>query len=213
MGRDWHDITYLMNGHDRQRAAYQVLRELDVFYKLKAYKPLLAGSYPLDLEVDDSDLDVLCEAANLLDFESKLTAYYGRYPEFRCEALLDGALPTMFASLRCRGVQVEFFAQQIPVRHQVAFRHMEIEERLLRLAGYEAHRAIRVLKGQGIKTEPAFAKYFGLDGDPYQGLLDLYNKSDDALREQLPGLNVRALEEVQPPKPKRKHITDDWDDE
>lgn len=212
MLRDWSDITYLMNGHDRQRAAYQVLRELDAFYKLKPFSPLLVGSYPLDLEVDDSDLDIICEAGNLLDFEQQLTQWYGHYESFRAEALLDGAMPTMFVELVCRGFKVEFFAQQIPVRHQVAFRHMEIEERLLRLAGFEARRAIRTLKEQGVKTEPAFAKYFGLDGDPFQALLDLSKLDDETLLKQVPGLNVRALEGVPEAPPKKKLITDDWDD-
>ncbi len=210
MARNWHDITYLMSGHDQQRRAYQVLRELDVFFQLKAYAPMLAGSYPLDLEVDDSDLDILCEAQNLLAFEQKLNELYHHHQDFHCEAQLDGALPTMFASLRCQGMLVEFFAQQIPVRHQAGFRHMEMEERLLRLGGYQARRAIRTLKAQGVKTEPAFAKYFGIDGDPYEALLTLAKLDDAALRRELPGLNVRALEnEVPPPK---KLITDDWDD-
>jgi len=38
------------------------------------------------------------------------------------------------------------------------------------------------LKVSGLKTEAAFARYFGLGGDQYETLLDLYEAGDEALR-------------------------------
>jgi hypothetical protein len=38
----------------------------------------------------------------------------------------------------------------------------------------EAHREIRRLRRAGLKAEPAFARYFGLEGDPYEALLALH---------------------------------------
>ena len=60
---------------------------------------------------------------------------------------------------------------------------MIAEARLLSLAGESAKQAIRALKKQGIKTEPAFARYFGLLGDPYETLYALADASEAKLRD------------------------------
>ena len=58
---------------------------------------------------------------------------------------------------------------------------MVVEARLLRHGGPEVRHKIRQLKGQGLKTEPAFAAVFGLPGDPYQTLLALAELPEDTL--------------------------------
>lgn len=50
---------------------------------------------------------------------------------------------------------------------------------------YVLHWAIQQLKAVGLKTEPAFADYFGLSGDPYQAMLELESLTDDELRNAL----------------------------
>ncbi|MFQ5649835.1 MAG: DUF4269 domain-containing protein [bacterium] len=66
-----------------------------------------------------------------------------------------------------------------PVEKQNAYRHLMVCNRLLRIGGNKARQQILELRGRGMKTEPAFAAYFGLKGDPYQVLLEL-----EALDEQ-----------------------------
>ena len=51
----------------------------------------------------------------------------------------------------------------------------------LREGGEEALQAIRALKMEGIKTEPAFGQYFCLPGDPYETLLTLADVSAEEL--------------------------------
>jgi len=41
------------------------------------------------------------------------------------------------------------------------------------------------LKLAGSKTEPAFAQYFKLEGDPYEVLVQLSYLDDEALRERV----------------------------
>ena len=75
------------------------------------------------------------------------------------------------------------FAQDVPVAGQFACLHLLVEDRLLRLASEAAREAIRQLKRDGLKTEPAFAHYFGLAGDPYEELARLAWAKEDELRE------------------------------
>ncbi|MFD0616551.1 DUF4269 domain-containing protein [Paenibacillus sp. GCM10027629] len=60
---------------------------------------------------------------------------------------------------------------------------MIVEHRILQVIGTEGKREIRELKQNGLKTEPAFAKWLNLDGDPYAALLAMYDWSDEKLRQ------------------------------
>lgn len=177
--RPLRDIGYLLHGTLRQQAAYRVLNSLRFFERFAAYAPALAGTIPLGLDLPDSDLDLLCEVYDSAEFIQGLEAEYGNQPGFYwVEKRLDH-FPVTLARFTAGGFPIEIFGQPRPVIEQRAYRHMLIEARLLRLAGEPAYRAIGELRAQGVKTEAAFARYFGLPGDPYQRLLEL-ERMDDA---------------------------------
>lgn len=81
---------------------------------------------------------------------------------------------------------VQIFAQPRPVIEQNAYRHMVVEARLLEIGSARAREAVRALNKAGLKTEPAFARYFHLEGDPYATLLELERLNADELRRRLP---------------------------
>ena len=64
------------------------------------------------------------------------------------------------------------------------------EQRLLALDSRLGSAVVR-LKEEGLKTEPAFASVLGLNGDPYEAMLMLEEKSD----EELVGLIQKGLGE------------------
>jgi len=138
---------------------------------LRAGGPVLAGTFPLGLDVEGSDLDVIVYAPNPARFAARLTRAFVHRPGFRLRLRNVGGLPTVVARFREEGFPVEVFAQARPAGMQRAVRHLRIEARLLRLAGAELGRCVRALKARGVKTEPAFARCLGLEGDPYQTLL------------------------------------------
>jgi hypothetical protein len=67
----------------------------------------------------------------------------------------------------------EVFGQNIPTENQNAYRHMTIENRILKEKGSKFKQRVKELKSNGMKTEPTFAKLLGLDGNPYVELLKL----------------------------------------
>ncbi|MED2006847.1 DUF4269 domain-containing protein [Brevibacillus borstelensis] len=182
--RDWFDPSYLKKGTPRQREAWAVLDSLGIFDGLKEYQPVLCGTIPLDIDVEDSDLDLICTTADLDRFGHVLKEKYGHLDHFTQDRGEIRNIPTATASFWYRGFQLECFAQPIPVTEQNAYRHMMIEARLLQLSGQEAAKEIRALKERGLKTEPAFALYYGIVGDdPYQALLELERYSNEQLKQ------------------------------
>lgn len=177
----WTDLSYLLEGTRRQRDAYRTLQTLDLFHTLQDYTPILVGTIPLDIDTEQSDLDILCEAHDLNRFQQDVTTAFGRQPRFRVLATWKDQLPALVAGFTAEGFPVEIFAQPRPVTDQNGYRHLVVEARLLALGGEEARVRIRELKRAGLKTEPAFARYFQLDGDPYQTLLHLAQLSEAEL--------------------------------
>jgi Domain of unknown function (DUF4269) len=177
----WTDLTYLLRGTQRQQDVYRALQTLDVFRVLRDYTPILVGTIPLDVDIEQSDLDIICEAHNLSYFQHDVIKAFGRQAHFQVRETGKDDLPAVVASFTAAGFPIEIFGQPRPVIDQNGYRHMVVEARLLALGGEEVRLRIRELKRAGLKTEPAFARYFQLAGDPYQALLHLAQLSDDEL--------------------------------
>lgn len=179
---NWLDPTYLAAGTQRQQAAYRTLEGLRLFAILNAYSPVLAGTIPLDVDVASSDLDILCQVNDLEAFERLLSAEFGHLPEFSTRRAPFDHQPTVLADFAFHGERIEIFGQARPVLAQTAYRHLVIEAALLSLGGEHARSAIRGYKQNGEKTEPAFARYFHLEGDPYRALLLVAELDEESLR-------------------------------
>ena len=187
----WQDISYLREGNARQQAAYRALESLGIMRILRAYSPLLVGTIPIGIDVQTSDLDVVCEARDLVAFERRVSEAFGQRVGFRIRRKSIKGVPSVVANLLHRGFEVEIFGQPQPVTEQHAYRHMVVEARLLAIGGEEARREIRRLKGAGLKTEPAFARYFGLTEDPFEALLELSRLGEVELRDRVWGAQRR----------------------
>lgn len=172
---------------ERLLRAYQVLQELKVFEALRDYSPVLVGTIPLGIDVPGSDLDIICEVYDLPGFQERVVAAFGQMKHFRVKQVSIGGTPSIIANFSYDEFPIEIFGQPRPVDQQSAFRHMQIEARLLTIGGVEARKAIRQLKQSGFKTEPAFAHYFRIEGDPYQRLLEMAAMSDQDLLQFVQG--------------------------
>jgi hypothetical protein len=166
------DLTYLRAGNTRQQAAYATLINHDIPGKLAAFDPVLAGTIPIGIDVETSDLDVICCWADKKTFADALQRCFGEYRGFLLAEMAVRGEEAIVASFDVDGFDVEIFGQNIPVRQQNAYRHLLIEHRILTEKGEAFRQQIIQLKQQGHKTEPAFAMLLGLDtDDPYSALL------------------------------------------
>ena len=70
---DFTTIDYLENGNEKQKRAYKVLSKYQIFEKLKDYSPILAVTIPIEIDIEGSDLDIICEVD--LNFEKDFLDY------------------------------------------------------------------------------------------------------------------------------------------
>lgn len=177
----WQDIAYLAHGNERQRKAHRTLENLQVLHILRDYTPVLVGTIPIAIDVAGSDLDIVCEVHDLAAFEQLVTQAFGRQQGFRLKRKRVNDLPTIVANFEA-GFPIEIFAQPRPVAEQNAYRHMAVQARLLALGGEKARQEIQGLKRTGLKTEPAFTRYFNIQGDPFEALLELSRLDEKELQ-------------------------------
>ena len=165
------DLGRLAHGSPRQRAAHAALASLDILTALADCDATLAGTLPLGCDIEDSDLDIICHAADLAAFAARLAGLYSHCDGFHIERLDVRGVPSLVASF-CHGdFRVEVFAQDVPVAEQNAVQHLQ-SEALLLAHDPAAVEPIRALKRQGLSTEEAFCAHFAIPGDPYAALLD-----------------------------------------
>jgi hypothetical protein len=174
---DWRDLGYLARGSARQRQAYRVLGELDLLGRLRPFDPILVGTIPLEVDIESSDLDIACCVRAREPFVATVQRELGTGGGLVVQPLGD-ALVVYFSY---GGWAFELFGQPLATEAQAGFRHLEVEWRLLQLGGAAARDAIRAYKRDGLKTEPAFARYFDIPGDPYATLLEWWAYDDAAL--------------------------------
>jgi hypothetical protein len=54
-------IDYLKTGNARQQRAYDVLTNHRILAQLAPFSPVLVGTIPINIDIESSDLDVICQ--------------------------------------------------------------------------------------------------------------------------------------------------------
>lgn len=167
---------------ESNRQVYNAIRNSDVLSFLKPFNPLIAGTFPLNLYLDSSDVDILITANNFDLVSRILDEKLKHFPSYkRRESIVDDE-KALVVTFVFDGVNFEIFGQHIPSIKQRGYRHFLAEERLLKIGGMDFRDEITKLRRKGLKTEPAFATLLGLEGDPYEELLILQKKSNRELQ-------------------------------
>ncbi|MFS0671768.1 DUF4269 domain-containing protein [Ornithinibacillus sp. 179-J 7C1 HS] len=168
-------IEVLKNGSVKQQKAYEAISRLNILKDLAGYNPLLCGTIPLGIDVEQSDLDIIFEVYDFEQFQELIFSLYQDLPSFRMKETVMKGKKVLKANFRYLDFDFELFGQAESTRKQNAFVHMVIEYELLQQYPTIKEKIIR-LKHQGIKTEPAFCQVLGIDGDnPYEDLI-VYGK-------------------------------------
>lgn len=165
------DISYLITGTDKQQKVFQILTENDILEKLHCFAPILVGTIPINIDIENSDLDIICYVNNEEEFVNTLQLHFKNEKDFVISK--NEKFNSIKANFFIQDFEFEIFGQDIPTQQQNAYRHMLIEYKLLLEKGEQFRLKVIELKKQGYKTEPAFARLLNLQGDAYEELLKL----------------------------------------
>lgn len=166
------DITYLKNGTTKQKKIFQILTFHSFFKLLNPFNPCLVGSIPLGIDIETSDVDIICCSDDPKFFFLTCVKISALFSDIRYKMYKDN-FNTQTFSFFLEGLQFEIFCQNQKVEEQMAYKHLKIEHKILQNRDENFKISIIDLKINGFKTEFAFAKLLNIKGDPYQELLKL----------------------------------------
>lgn len=170
-----------MSQHDARPNYQQVIDQLGLIAALTDFDPVVIGTPPLGIAIEDSDIDIACSASDLSVFAVHAREKFEHFDAFEIHEIQHLAEPACVAKFHALNWDIELFCQTMPTREQWGVRHFHIEQRLLKLFPVLKSKVI-TLKQDGMKTEPAFAQLLGLKGDPYTAMLELEIMSDDDIK-------------------------------
>jgi hypothetical protein len=176
---------YLRLGNPNQQELWEDLEKWKILKNLIGFKPTLAGTIPIGIDTETSDVDILVKY-NVPSHLQKIC--YAKFRNFANYSFSEKTI-SLRVTLICRfstpKFQYEIFGQSLEPTEQYAWIHMMVENRFLSLANENFRETIRELKRSGLKTEHAFCEALALKGDPFKTLLLWNQKSDDEYRDLL----------------------------
>ncbi|WP_167881155.1 DUF4269 domain-containing protein [Leptospira gomenensis] len=174
--------NFLKNGNLKQRKIWEEIKRHSIFDSISKYGPVFAGTVPLEIDIDESDVDILCSYKDSEEFKLELGTSFSRFYDFEIEEKNFQNLATIITRFRIENFKYEIFAQPIPVESQMGFVHMIVEHRILTFAVPEFGEKIKDLKLRGRTTEQAFCDLLRIDEDPYEYLFELRTWSDPEIK-------------------------------
>lgn len=177
---DWQNISYLEKGTEKQQSAIATLKKYKILDSLSPYNPVLVSTVCVELDVDGSDLDIICQHNNLDGFSDSVTGKFKEYPNFK-HWLGKSENEEIVISFQADTFEIEIYCAKVPLKEQFAYRHLSMMERTLLIGGDRLRRKVKELEISGLKTEASFAKILGLSDDPFLAFLKLEALNDDQL--------------------------------
>lgn len=182
------NIEYLKNGNEIQQKSYKILKENKILEILSKYDPLLVGTIPINLDIDSSDLDIVCKVEDFEDIKKILLKEFNKYNDFKIKH--DEKEKTLVCNFKIDNMEIEIYSSNTNTEKSNGYKHMLIEYKILNLAPQKFKDKIIDLKLNGFKTEPAFGKVLKLVGNPYEELLRLEKLSEKKLKILINNINL-----------------------
>ena len=172
MENDFLNIEYLKNGDTTQKKVYKTITKFNLIEQLRQFNPILVGTFPLGINIETSDIDIIGSTNNFSDTFDYLVKNFSEFHDFKIQLNDQNQTKYILCSFWIKRFRIEIFLENKNPKEQVAYKHMLIEANILNQKDENFKQEIIDLKNKGLKTEEAFALLLGLEGDPFQKLLD-----------------------------------------
>ncbi len=169
---DFTNISYLKTGNQKQQLAFEILSKHKIMENLADFDPILVGTIPINIDIENSDLDIICYWKSKSDFIERIKMLFEKETDFTLREIVIDNQESVVANFYIDAFEIEIFGQNVPTELQNGYKHMIIEDKILHSKDENFRLQIIKLKQKGIKTEPAFGLLLGLKGNIYQELLD-----------------------------------------
>jgi predicted metalloenzyme YecM len=171
---------------ETNKSVFSALMGSNILEILKDFSPQIVGTFPLGIYTENSDLDILLECYDLENLRNLIQDRMGYLENFEFNHIKIDDVDSLVINFIYKNVPIELFAQPIPTMKQKAFKHFQVEERILAQTNDLFKKKIFEIRNNGIKTEPAFAKALSIDKEPYLELLNYHNFSLEELCKIIP---------------------------
>ncbi|MCD1118128.1 DUF4269 domain-containing protein [Chryseobacterium turcicum] len=110
---DFTKLDYLKIGNEKQKRAYEVLTKYKIFTILDDYSPILAGTIPIEIDIEGSDLDIICEVEDQMKFEAFLIQNFSEN-DLKIEKITMKGEDSIICNFKLEEFPIEIFAQNKP---------------------------------------------------------------------------------------------------
>ena len=117
---DFLDITYLKFGNKKQQKVYQILIQNKIMENLSAYTPIVVGTIPIDIDIETSDIDIICYVRDKNQFIEVLVRYFQNMKGFKVSE--NNAFNSVKANFYIDDFEFEIFGQNLESFYQNAYR-------------------------------------------------------------------------------------------
>ena len=158
---------------EKNKKVFGALLKSNILEELSELDPVIAGTFPLGIHNDYSDLDIIVGGSDLDEMYSYVKKVCS---PFSVKSIKEENYFTLNFSVD--QIAFEIYGEEKASVHQRAFQHFQVEEKLLKVCSPLFRNSVQKARAKGLKTEPAFAEVLCLKNDPYEELLKFQEMSD-----------------------------------
>jgi predicted metalloenzyme YecM len=162
-----------------------ILRTCGVLEKLNKHHPLIAGAYPLAIDSENAEINILVSSSSLENLKQELQKDFSEFTGFRIHESTIQNSKSLIANFFFDGIKFEIAAQNAPAIRQVAYLQFLAQEKLLKLGSPHFRDIVKKNHRGGAKIDLAFSRALALSGDAYEQMVALQKMGDFELLKML----------------------------
>nr|WP_253251052.1 DUF4269 domain-containing protein [Flavobacterium sp. ACN6] len=101
----------MKTGNQKQQSVFQLLTKYKVLENLSAFNPILVGTIPINIDIENSDLDIICYWKNKADFIEKIEQVFGKEKNFVIRETVINNQESVVANFNIDFFEIEIFGQ------------------------------------------------------------------------------------------------------